>query len=65
MATVELKVEVRVAWWFRCLYLPGLNAMLWLCHSLGFWWVDVDREKLHRVLRRAVSVSFVSSVRGG
>ncbi len=56
MAVAELVVEIRVAWWFRFLYLPGLRAMLAFCHCAGFWWVEPDAKKFDRVLNRAVTV---------
>jgi len=57
MVTANWVVKVRIAWWFRYLYLPGLELMLLLCWLMGYWWVEPNAGRVNAMLQRAVKVS--------
>lgn len=53
-----LVMGVKVAWWFRWLYAPGLYATLALFRALGFD-AEPDQEKLDKRLRQACKFRIV------
>jgi hypothetical protein len=54
MATHNMTVQIKLAWWFRHLYVPALHAFMFVMWSIGYR-VEPDKEQFTRVMLAAVT----------
>jgi hypothetical protein len=49
---IVVAVEIRFAWWFNGVYVPGLTAVVAACWFMGIQ-VEPDEDKFSRVMTKA------------
>jgi hypothetical protein len=54
MANNHTTVELKLAWWFRHLYVPALHWFMFVMWSIGYR-VEPDKEQFTRVMSAAAT----------
>jgi len=52
-------VEVKMAWWFRYLYVPGLMFMSYICTTFIDVEIEPNWDKVKKVIDKAITARAV------